>query len=339
MAEQATEAKDFDSIADKILNEGAESSTAEENVSRETSDPATAEVDKTDQVKEVESDTSLSVEAKLAKVKEILGDDERALDAYIKQKGYHKDPAWQKQREIIEKLQKEGKASGLSDEDKSALDEFKKFRSSPEYIKTSMKSQGYTDEAINKKLQDSGHNVDVRPEDDVNMVIKKLNINLDNMAEEDRIGVRNNINDVVKIADVLIRDRLEKILPQELGSVRKTIDEINAEKSSNQYYSKFKSVVDKDAILDFTKDIEPSLHKFMDENPGCNLQDIDAHFSEFYRNTVIDRLRTGKKQEERNEMKSNQRQNIPLSGSKPANLKKTGNFEKDADAFLDSVNI
>ena len=343
MAEQQTEAKDFDTIADAYLSKGEETpsepSSAEQTEDSQNQAEATgAEPEKTEQVKAIEADKSLSVEAKLAKVKEILGDDEKALDAYIKQKGYHNDPAWQKQREIIEKLKQEGKQS-LSQEDKTALEEFKKFRNSAEYIQSSMKTQGYTQEAIEKKLQEAGFNVPAKSQDDVQLVIDKLGIEINDMSEKDRINLKANVSDVVKIADILINDRLSKVLPKELEPVKNSINVAEAEKNANKMYSQMRDSIKNDGILDFDKDIEPVLNKFLDDNPDATLQDLNEHFKDMSKKMSIERLKTGKKKEERDEMKSNLRQNIPMSGSRPGNLKKTGDFEKDADAFLENYSL
>ena len=103
------EAKTFDQIADEVLDKEEKETLSETSTEKKPEgeeakapDTATAEVEKTEQVKAVEADASLSVEEKLAKVKEILGEDEKAIDAYIKQKGYHTDTAWIKQRELID---------------------------------------------------------------------------------------------------------------------------------------------------------------------------------------------------------------------------------------------
>src|SRR3990167_3674184 len=159
MPDEQIEAKDFDQVADMHLAELEKETPSDSSTEikpkgdTETAETTETEAAKSEKVKEVEGDGTLSPEDKIAKIKEILGDDEKAIDAYIKSKGYHNDPAWQKQRELIDKLKKEsGGKSVLSDEDKAALAEFKQWRSTPDYIQQTMKAQGYTQEAIDKKL-------------------------------------------------------------------------------------------------------------------------------------------------------------------------------------------
>ena len=349
MSEENNEAKvDFDQQADAILDNavvGDPSESSSENEPESTSgkepgqeESAGAEPEKTEQIKTVEADESLSVEDKIAKVKEILGEDEEAVDAYIKEKGYHNDPAWQKREELISKLRKESEAKAeMSEEDRTALDEFKTFRNSPEYIKTSMKSQGYTDEAIAKKLQESGFETESNPEDDVALVVEKLGVNLDAMSPTEKSNTMANIRDVVKIAEVLVNDRLSKILPKELGPLQEHIQARDQESSANAVTETMKSTVEKEGVLDFKKDIEPALNKFMDDNPDALQQDVFDHFKAINHSLTIDRLKIGKSQIDRDGKRGQVRHNVPVSSS-PAGLpEKTGNFDKDADAFFDTI--
>ena len=346
MPEDSNEAKDFDSVADEILNKvgdenPADSSSANKSEESESNiaKAAGAEPEKTEQVKAVEDDESLSVEEKIAKIKEIIGNDEKALDAYIKQKGYHNDPAWQKQREIIERLKKESEAKSiLSEEDKIALSEFKKFRSSADYIQNSMKAQGYTQEAIDKKLQESGFEVKSSPQDDVKLVVEKLGLNFDNYNPDEKSVIMANISDTAKIFNVLFEDKFGKILPQKLAPIEEKFSSIEKTENSSKIIRSMQEIVKSDNVLDFNKDIEPALNKFLDENPDANQTDVFEYFKQLNHKLTVERLRVGKKKEERDEKKTNLRQNLPFSSGKQA-LKKSGNFEEDADAFLNSVNI
>ena len=339
MSEEQEEANDFDSIADDFLSKDADSSSAEQDQEAKTDESAGAEPEKTEQIKEVEADESLSVEDKIGKIKELLGDDEKAIDAYIKEKGYHNDPAWIKQRELIDRLKKEGEAkSALSEEDKQALDEFKTFRSSAEYIQTSMKAQGYTQEAIDKKLTESGFESQSKPQDDVQLVIGKLGIDLDKFTPQEKASVMQNIEDIVKVADILVNDRLGKVLPKELSGIKEHIGSMEKSDNASKMLSNMQSTVKDEGILDFTKDIEPELNKFLDDNSDATQQDLFEHFKKINHKLTVERLKTGKKQEERDGKKTNLRQNV--AGSPGGNqVPKTGDFEKDADAFLDSVNL
>lgn len=341
------EAKDFDSVVDEFLNKeenetSTETSTETKPEGEETKTPeaATAEVDKTEQLKEVDADESLSIEDKLNKVKDIIGDDEKAIDAYIKQKGYHNDPAWIKQREIIDRLKTEGEQKALmSDEDRAALDNFKKFSSSAEYIKMSMKEDGFTQEAIEKKLKEQGFDIATKSADDVQLVLNKLDIKTEGMEPAEAKRIKAYIEDVSKVADVIIQDRLAKVLPKELGPIQDHIGNMKQSSNATKMINTIKDTVKTEGILDYDQDIEPELDKFINDNPDALQPDIYEHFRQINHSLTIERLKTGKRKEERDDKKTKIRQNVTVAGSPRGLPKKSGNFESDADAFLDTVNI
>lgn len=348
MADEIIDAKDeivektFDEKADAVLDDlekeapaGSSDADKPEGDDTETKETATAEVEKTEKVKEVEADTSLSVEDKIAKIKEILGDDEKAIDAYIKQKGYHNDPAWQKQRELIDRLKQEKAQGALSVEDKKLLEDVKKVTSSREYIETSMKSQGYTQDAIDKALREKGIDVAAKSADDLSLIASKLNIPVDKLSQ----AQKDDITDIAKIVDVIFKDRLDKILPNQLKPIQEHISSINQESSASKIINTMKEIVVKEKILDFEKDIEPEINKFLDANPDATQADVLSHFKELNHSLSVERLRTGKKKEERDIKKTGLRQISSGGGGEAAIPEKTGDFDKDADALLDSLNV
>jgi len=346
MAEQ-TEAKEtpektFDEAADAILDgiekeTQADTSTEKkpEGEETETKETSTAEVDKTEKVKAVEADTSLSVEDKIAKIKEILGDDEKALDAYIKEKGYHKDPAWQKQREIIDRLKKEKTEGVLSVEDKALLADVKKVTSSREYIETSLKSQGFTQDAIDKRLREAGFDIVAKPQDDLELISRTLNIDPSKLTQTQK----DDITDIVKIADIIFKDRMNKVLPSQLKPIQEHIGQINQEASAGKIVNAMREIVKKEGILDFDKDIDPEINKFLDANPEATQADVLSHFKELNHTLSVERLKLGKKKDERDIKKTNLRQISTGGGGGEALPAKTGDFDKDADALLDSLNV
>lgn len=347
MENENQEANNFDSKADEFLGKAVTETPSEpssENKPEDQGKPlgqgSGAEPEKTEQVKAIESDESLTVDQKIEKVKDILGDDIEAIDAYVKEKGYHNDPAWQKQRELIEKLKQEGvQNKALLEENAAALEDSKKIRNSAEYIRTSMKAEGYTQEAIDQKLRDEGFDVSTKPQDDVNMVMNKLNIGLDRMAPEEQASVRANISDVVQIAKVIIEDHLAKVLPKELAPVKDNIENITRTENADRVTEHMKATVKTEGILDFEKDIAPELSKFMDDNPDAIQSDVVAHFEKINHTLSVERLKTGKRQEQRDDDKSKIRHNIGLPGTHEGVPKRTGNFDADADAFLDTLNM
>ena len=332
---------EFDQKADALLDKefgketaGVTSTPKEtEGLEPKPEEPKT-DLEKTEEIKKVEEDKSLSVEEKLAKIEEILGDDEKAIDAYIKQKGYHTDPAWKRQRGLIDRLKQEKAQGALTEEDKAMLEDVRKVASSREYIETSMKAKGYTPEAIDSELKKRGFDIPSKPDDDVELVLGKLGVKPEDIDDNTKAIVK----DVSSIVDILLQDRLGKILPKALEPIQKDITTRTQTESAGKVIGEMKEIITKEDILDFEKDIEPELDKFMDENPEALQEDVFEHFRELNHRLSLERLRSGKKKIERDEDKTNLRQ-IPASG-KPGQLPaKTGEFDKDADALLDSMNV
>lgn len=343
MLEEQTDANnDFELQAEKVFAEAEKETPAEsstENKPEETTETTEAtgtEPAKTEQVKEVESDETLSVEDKIAKITEILGDDQNAIDAYVKEKGYHTDPAWIKQREQIDKLTKEAEAqSVLVDEDKAALAELKELRSSPDYIQMTMKQQGYTQEAIDKKLKESGFEVETKTEEDVQFILDKTGTKKEDL-KPDQLA---QIEDVIRISNLLLEDKMSRILPKELGPVKDHISTIQQTESATKMMNTIKDTVKTEAILDFTKDIEPELNKFLDANPDAIQADVLAHFTSINHKLTVERLKTGQRQEERDDKRGENRQNIGGIKTNANAPERTGDFDKDADAILATMGV
>lgn len=342
MEEVKQEANSFDEKADALLEEmeketpGA-SSGAEQTKGDGTQPPESAGAgpEKTDQIKDVEADRTLSVEEKLSKIKEIIGDDEKALDAYIKQKGYHNDPAWQKQREMIDRLKQEGAKSALSPEDKALLEDVKKVTSSREYIETAMKAQGYTQDAIDKALRDRGFDVATKPDDLNALVFSKLGVKPETLDDNTKAIV----DDVIKIANIIIEDRLGKVLPNQLKPIQEHLSQVNREIMGDKLIKEMKETVSKEGILDFDKDVTPELNKYLDEHPEITQEELRSAFIKINHALSIERLRTGKKREEEQGKKDGLRQTQNTRGAKVNIPARTGNFDKDADSLLDSLGM
>ena len=352
MAEEAQEAKqvdesqdfdkNFDAAFDKLEKETPPESSTEtkpEDGQTETPEPATAEVAKTDQVKEVDEDSSLSAEDKIAKITEILGDDQEAIDSYIKEKGFHTDPAWIAQRKQIDQLKSEKEERLIvSEEDKSALADFKEFRSTSEYVQMTMKHKGFTQEAIDKELVSKGFET-AKPQNDVQLVLSKLNIDLEGKTATESESIKANIEDFSKVARVIFEDAIGKVLPKELSGIKEHIGAMDQDKNATTITNSMKKTTKDEGILDYEKDIEPALNKFMDDNPDADQQAIHEHFKSIYHPMTIARLKTGKKQEERDTKRSGNRPNVTVSGAYKGAPSQTGDFDKDADAMLDAMNV
>jgi len=324
----AVNAGDFNEQADKYLDSLEQSSGSKDANGEAIEKKEDTGVDQSKKANlQSEVDKAPTVEEKLAKIAEILGDDKDAVDAYIKQHGYHKDPAWQK---LLDK----SRTPAIDDETKNRLAEFNKVTSSPDYIRASMKSQGYTDEAIDKELANKGFEIPSKVQDDVALIAKSLGIKPEQMDENTRATV----SDISKIADIIVKDRLSKILPNALKPLAEQTNAIAQRNGASQFMNTVKSTLEQEGVLEF-KDIAPALNEFMDKNPEATQDDVLQYFHQVNHSMTIERLKSGKKQIERVEVKKGNR---PLSKEAAGNVtvsKKTGDFNKDADALLDAFNV
>lgn len=319
---------DFNTQADTFLD-SLESSSGSKDAMGEPIPPkeeAGADLPKNANL-QAEVEKAPTVEEKLAKIAEILGDDKDAVEAYIKQHGYHKDPAWQK---LLEK----SRTPAIDEETKNRIAEFNKVTSQPDYIRAAMKTQGYTDEAIDKELKNRGFDIQPKGIDDVQMVMQQLNIDPTTMNDNTKAVIA----DVVKIADVIFKDRMSKVLPNALKPIEEQTTKIAQRDGAAQFMNTVKGTLEKEGVLTM-EDISPHLNKFMDDNPQATQQDVLNHFNEINHALSIERLKSGKKQVERTEAKKGNR---PLSKEAAGEFKvpkKTGNFNQDADSLLDALNV
>lgn len=214
------------------------------------------------------------------------------------------------------------------------IENFKKLTSSPDYIRASMKSQGYTDEAIDKELTKRGFEVQSKEQDDVGLIARSLGMKPEQMDENTRATV----SDIAKIADIIMKDRMSKILPNALKPITEQTQKIAQRDGASQFMNTVKSTLEQEGVLEF-KDIAPALNEFMDKNPEATQDEVLQYFHQVNHSMTIERLKSGKKQVERKEVLKGNR---PLSKEAAGNVtvaKKTGDFGKDADAFLDAYNV
>lgn len=253
-------------------------------------------------------------------------------------KEFHKHPAWQrilKERDEARKSMEELKTQFPKEE----LEKFNKVVSSPAFIKAQMQAEGYTQEAINKKLTEMGYESELPPQDDVNLVLKSLNIDPSSLNEEAKHYVNTYIADAAKVADIILRDRLNKLLPKELEPLKKGLGEIEQRSMGNKLAQDIQNTVKSEGILDFEKEVEPVLIDYLDKNPNATQKDVYDFFRDINHRLTIEKLKTKGKKEARDEKKASLRQNVEGANLSNLNIEKSGDFDKDADAFFNALGI
>jgi len=216
---------------------------------------------------------------------------------------------------------------------KEEIDDFKKTINSREYIEQSMRTKGFTQEAIDSELTKRGFEIAQKPGDDVGLVISKLGLDPISVDE----NTRATINDVAKVVDVLINDRLGKTLPKTLKPFEDNLTSLQRKENAATLSKNMREIVEKDGVLDFAKDIYPEIIKFVEANKEAKQEDIFEHFKEINHRFTIERLKSGKKQVDREKEKGKLPKVFKPSGGKITLPEKTGDLDKDMDNFLDAI--
>ena len=318
MADEAkeTQVETFDEKADTILDEQEKDTpsapSTEEKPAEETSKP---EDTGADQPKPEES-----------KEKEEIP------------KEFHKHPAWQKriakEKEAIERAEKAEKALEQQPSSEKVA-AFERVTSSPAFIRESMRAEGYKDEAIDTRLRELGHDIPERPGDDVGLVISKLGLDPKTINED----TRTSIGDIAKVVRIITQDSLGKELPKVVGPLQEVQEKQAQQAGADNLVQKMNVVVKEEGILDFSKDVEPLINKFITDNPKAQQEDVANYFKDINHKLILERGATGRKKTERDEKKENLRQ-IPKQGAAQGQLPaKSGDFDTDFDSGADALGI
>ena len=253
-------------------------------------------------------------------------------------KEFHEHPAWkrimQDRDDAKAKVAElEGK-SALSEEDQGRLAELREVTNSEEYIRLSMKKQGFTDEAIANKLREKGFQIQESPSDDVDLVARSLNVDRSTLNQKQI----DSIADVSKVARVVFNDMIAKTLPNQLAPLQEQYQKVQQEQNAEKVISTLENLTKQEEVLNFAKDVEPELDKFLKEYPDATQPDILAYGRDLIPKLTIARLKAGGKQQERDSVKG---RNRPLrqGGADGAAPSKTGDFNEDADAILDFMGV
>ena len=214
---------------------------------------------------------------------------------------------WNRLKEERDQAKREAEELKKNSLSKEEVEQVRQITSSPEYIRLSMKAQGYADEAINSKLKEAGHPVNDKVEDSLGIVLTRLGIDTNNLSQEQKDYVNTYISDVVKVADILIQDRLGKVLPTQLKPIQEQLAKHSQTETAKTYVSQMQEMVKTEGILDFEKDVEPLLDKFIEENPEVNQENVLDYFYDLNHSLTIERLKGGKKQDERTAAKKDLR--------------------------------
>lgn len=300
----------IDAVIDKAFGPADQDSPAVKEAETEpVAEDSTAPTDKT----EDESDVIES-----GKVKDFV------RERLAKQR----DAERQKNAEYLQKI----------NEIEAKLSQFQKVTSTPEFVKTQMKAEGYTEEAINRRLKDMGVDVpDVRP-DVFGLIKSKMGIDPESFTPEYRQG----LSETEKVIDLILEDRLSRILPGQIAPLEKTLTEMTRKAHSQELLKSMRDTTAKEGILDFDKDVVPAIEKFIDANPRATQEDLKAEFIRLNHDMALDRLRTKGKKEDRDVKKDVLKgKTVEGGSSKPVGFSWDNSKPKmqNLDALLDAAGI
>lgn len=324
---QATESAEFDAKLESELDayEGREETPEDSSSSKETQESETEETEGAgdDQQKTSEPEETKEEESKEDKAKD-------PVESRMFRKAYN---------EASKKYEKELASLKSQMLPKEEVENIRRITSSPSYIQESMRSQGYKDEAIDSKLKELGHNVPTRGVDDVGLITRELGLDPKSVTDDQR----QYIGDIAKVSRVMMKHMMGQELPGQLKPFKDGMEEIQRERGSSQVTSMIQKTIKDEGVLDYEKDVEPEMNKWLDSNEGkegITQEDFLAHFKEINHRLSIERLRTGKRREDRGKAKDNQRPNKETLRITPGKLpERTGDFNKDIDGALDALGI
>jgi hypothetical protein len=324
MAEEAKNAitiDDFDSKFEQAYNQDADD---EQETHEESSPSKQTTGEETEESETHEDETSQKSEEKTEETEETP-------------KEFHKHPAWQrilKERdEARAQLQEFKGKSNIQDEKLEKLD---KLLNSPEFIRMSMKQEGYTDEAINKKLSEQGHSV----ERDLGLkdyIFTKLGVDPNNLRNVDlsKVSPEALVEDFIAMADLAAEYKIAKMKESELAPLQQKISQRDQEAAAQKLTGKMEEEVKSRGILDFNKDIEPKIHEYLDKNPTATQSEVYNYFKQIHADISIDRLQKGSKAQDRKDKKNANRTNVTsgMVSKDASSIQKTGNYSDDFDSL------
>ena len=217
--------------------------------------------------------------------------------------------------------------------------EFRKTTTSPSYIRHKMQADGYKDEAIDAKLTELGHNVPDRPQgSDFDLVMQATGTDAASLTPESK----GTINDIIKVASVLLENKLARQLPTHLQPLQKSVQEMSQSQAGKQMNQEIRSTVENEGILDFKTDVEPALLDYIDKNPDARQEDVRDHFNSLNHSLVLQRVSAGKGKAGRDAKKGQLRTDTPSNNvdkSKAPKMQEGQTYDDYLDTLMDHHNI
>jgi hypothetical protein len=315
-AKQEVQTLDIDAQLDAKMDELEQETPAESSPAKETEDTEPVETEEPsaeDDKTEVPDDTTEDVPTE-----------------------FHKHPAWQRIIKERDEARQAIEAQKTDSPVQSELDKFKEVTSSAAYIQASMQAQGYRQEAIDLELQRQGHNVPDRRVDDVSSFLEQYNLTKEAIPQENL----QLLQDYDKFIDYKLNRFKSVELPEHLKPIEQRQTEIAQSNNASRLISEMQSIVKTEGILDYGKDVEPELNKWVEAHPEATQEAVYQQFKDLNHSLTIERLKLGGKRKERANEVAAVNPLKPGATVAPGHLPEpTGDVSKDLDAAMDVLGV
>lgn len=251
---------------------------------------------------------------------------------------FHKHKAWIKLQDRAkaaeEKLAEQG--GTMSEEDKALLENVKELTNSRQFLKDKYEREGFKEDVVTKKLADAGFkDAEEGTKTDLEIAAKALNLNVEDLSEE----AKADITSLAKISRAMMSEDLNRILPAILNPISEKVAGLTGRDEGIKIHEDFVDKVGKDGLLNYEKDLAPDISKFLDDNPEATQQDVAKFQQDTYHSKLVLYQNAVKNKDERDNKVEGNRPGGEGSAVKTGLPDKTGDFEKDANAFLDHAGV
>lgn len=233
-------------------------------------------------------------------------------------KGFANHPKW------IEREQKLKETEAKLRELEQSSSSFSKLLDDPLVYKKYLQSQGFSEEQISQSMAQRGfreesqgiNKLDRQSNDIAENICKKLGWDISRLNDQQKGYIRDQIDLVKAVYDDVISSTIEN----RLKPIESHLHMVNAQEKTRQEYEKAKAEAkDEFPELDWEKDIEPAMARYLDEldkkDPKRTIP-IDAFtlYEKATRQLLKEKRITEARQEERDKLKKNAR---PLTARNP----------------------
>lgn len=250
-------------------------------------------------------------------------------------KGFAEHPSWKAREAKIKEHQ--ARAQELERSLSSLL-------SDPEVLAKHLKRQGYSDQQVQAELFSRGLKLpgqatdNPTKRDQVEAICSKLGWDAGNLNQNEKAYIA----DLIKLSDAVAQERVEAIMKERLGPMESYFSNMRERQSLTQEFDEVKKRAKGEfPDLDWDKDVEPAMNKYLDHLDQTDPQGRLARNPQtVYVNAMFQILKEKKsqdlKREERDKERAKARPLVPGVRTPQSTSNKGKNWEETLDKALDA---